>query len=113
MIAHYVRDHRADWMGRRIFANLLVRDDDDVVVLARNETGRANMVRYPKAQMAATTVLERGVHVCVGDVAAQYPGHPAKPYSSFLILPIYLDGAIVGAVSIDSSEEVSLRLRVR
>jgi hypothetical protein len=99
-----VRDHRADFDGKAIFANLLVDAGVDIVVVARDTVHRKGRVRCPRDRMAAAHVFDTGERVVVGDLQKEFPGHAPKPYSSFLIVPIYLGGKIVGAVSIDSSE---------
>jgi putative methionine-R-sulfoxide reductase with GAF domain len=104
-IAQYARDHRADWKGRSIFANLLVEDGDDLVVIARNEPHRTPEARYPKAQMAAAAAFRTGDTVLVGDLEAEWPDQRNKRYSSILVLPIYLEGKIAGALSLDSEEK--------
>ena len=107
VVALYVRDHRADWKGRSIFANLLIEDGEDLVVIARSETHRLPAARYPRAQLAASKVFDTGEAEVVGDLLVEYPGEAskAKKYSSILVLPIYLGEKIAGVVSLDSEEK--------
>jgi putative methionine-R-sulfoxide reductase with GAF domain len=105
VITQYVRDHRGDWGGRSIFANLLVPDGDEIVVLARNQEHRKAKVRCQKRDMLSTEVFETGEIFVVGDLQSEHPGSPKKPYSSFMVMPIRLGTMIVGAVSVDSAEK--------
>jgi len=104
IIAQYVRDHRGDRKGRSIFANLLIEDGPDIVVLARDQEHRKPMVRCPRSEMIATSVFETGEIEAVGDLRKEFPHLPQKPYSSFMVVPIRLGTKIVGSVSIDSAE---------
>jgi len=104
IIAQYVRDHRGDFAGRSIFANLLVVDGEDIVVLARDREHRQPAVRCRRSEMVATEVFLTGEIQVIGDLVTQIPNAPKKPYSSFMVMPIRLGKAIVGALSIDSAE---------
>lgn len=105
LIACYVRDHRRDWAKTTIFANLLVEEDDELVVVARDRDHRDGRARYPKQQMLAWTAISTGAPALTGDVHVDFPKtDPGKPYSSILAIPIHRNGVVVGAVSIDSSQ---------
>ncbi len=104
LIAAYVRDHRRDQARPTIFANLLAEEGDELVVIARDRDHRAGHARYAKKDMLAGTVIAEGIPVVTGDLYGEYPGTPpGKAYKSILVIPVYRDGEVVGAVSIDSS----------
>lgn len=106
LIASYVRDHRCDWETPTIFANLLVDDGEDLVVIARDQDHRHARARYPKAGMLAAKALASGEPILTGDVYRDYPDTvPGKAYSSVLAIPIHCDGQVVGVVSVDSSQK--------
>ena len=49
-------------------------------------------------------MIAEGIPVVTGDLYGEYPGTPpGKAYKSILVIPVYRDGEVVGAVSIDSS----------
>lgn len=112
VIVIHVRDHRGDHTKGRVFANLLLPDGEDLVVVARDPTLQGDRFRrdvpkrYKKVLLAAGRALESGSPVSVGDVAQQYPEGPQnKPYASILALPVF--GSVgeqpIGVVCIDSS----------
>ncbi len=103
-IALYVRDHRRNSGTPTIFANLLVADGDELVVVARDREHRVARARYPKARMLAWEAIETGLVQLTGDVRIDYPGMAeGKPYTSILAIPVFYRGQRVAAVSIDSS----------
>jgi hypothetical protein len=103
-IAQYVRDHRRNSGTPTIFANLLVVEGDELVVVARDREHRVTRARYPKLRMPAWEAMETGLVQLTGDVRADYPGMAAgRPYNSILAIPVYHRGQRVAAVSIDSS----------
>lgn len=105
LIASYVRDHRSDLNRKKIFVNLLVRDGDELVVIARSDTQRPIPQRYKREECQIMwEAIEQGVTRCTGDVYADSPKTPkGKPYSSVLALPLKLDKRVVGGVSVDSA----------
>lgn len=104
LIAAYVRDHRRDVSAKVIFANLLVGDGDEMVVIARDRTHRIGGARYPKAQMIAARAFDTGRPQIVGELYAEWPETVGeKPYRSILAIPVFLGDHAVGVVSIDSS----------
>jgi hypothetical protein len=113
LVASYVRGHRADSSGTVIFANLLVEDGDDLVVVARDSYHyhRSDNARYPKHSMVAWYAMQAMGEVFVGDVKQVTPELTArKPYRSVLAIPLVTDTGdgsgthVVGVVSIDSAE---------
>lgn len=106
LIAAYVRDHRLDWSSKpTIFANLLVEDGADLVVVARDSEHRSTPARYPKDKMLAWTALTTGEAAVTGDVCRDFPETSRdRSYRSILAVPVHRDGQVVGVVSIDSSQ---------
>jgi hypothetical protein len=103
-IAQFVRDHRRNSGIPTIFANLLVVDGEDLVVVARDREHRVTMARYPKRPMLAWVSLETGLVQLTGDLRRDYPETAVgKPYVSILVIPLFYKGERVGVVSIDSS----------
>lgn len=105
LIASYVRDHRSDLKGRKIFVNLLVRRDQELEVIARSDNRRPVPQRYqPEECQVMWEALRQGVTLCSGDIYADCPKTPkGKPYNSILAIPIKLDTRVVGGVSVDSA----------
>jgi hypothetical protein len=106
LIASFVRDHRADKAGTTIFANLLVEDGDDLVVVARDRPHRQPQCRHPKVGMLAWRCISSGQDQVSGDIYRDFPDTPpGKKYLSVLVTPIKAsDGRVLGAVSVDSSK---------
>jgi|JI10StandDraft_1071094.scaffolds.fasta_scaffold28831_4 hypothetical protein len=105
LISLYVRDHRGDLKdSKKIFANLLVRDGDEVVVVRRSGSDRPFPLRYGRESCGlAWEALRSGAAQVTGDVFVDFPNTPkTKKYRSVLVLPVKLQGAVLGAVSIDS-----------
>jgi hypothetical protein len=104
LIASYVRDHRRDVGAKQIFANLLVGEGDEMVVIARDQAHRSGTARYPKVRMIAARALESGKPQLVGELYEEWPETDgSKPYHSILAIPVFLENKTVGVVSIDSS----------
>jgi hypothetical protein len=104
LIASYVRDHRLDTGGTKIFANLLIREGDDVVVIARDRAHRRQLARYPATGMLVAVAISTGEPQVCGDTWLDYPDIAKdKPYRSILVIPVRLGHEVVGAVSIDSA----------
>lgn len=104
LIATYVRDHRRDLGAKHIFANLLIGDGDEMVVVARDRAHRTNSARYLKKRMVAARALETGRTQLVGELYEEWPDTDGeKPYRSILAIPVFLGNRTVGVVSIDSS----------
>jgi hypothetical protein len=105
LIASYVRDHRSDLKGKKIFVNLLIRDGEELVVVARSDLKRPIPQRYKADEcLVMWTAIETGVTQFTGDVYIDSPATPAgKPYNSVLAMPIKLDKKVVGGVSVDSA----------
>ena len=113
-IAQFVRDHRRDSGSPTIFANLLVADGDDLVVVARDREHRITMARYPKAPMLAWEAITTGLVQLTGDVRTDYPDTArGKPYTSILTIPVFHRGRPVAAVCIDSSSRYHFDLEWR
>lgn len=88
LIATYVRDHRRDVRAKQIFANLLIGDGDDMVVVARDRPHRTGSARYPKKRMLAARALETGRTQLVGELYAEWPDtEGSKSYRSILSDP--------------------------
>ena len=104
LIVSFVRGHRADPSGTEIFANLLVEDGNDLVVVARNQDHRNPGARYPKDGMLAWGAILSGNSVCMGDIKKCAPSQAStKPYRSIMAIPVMGEDRILGAVSIDST----------
>jgi len=104
LIVSFVRGHRADPSGTEIFANLLVEDGDDLVVVARNQDHRNPGARYPKDGMVAWGAISSGNAVCMGDIKKCIPYQAStKPYRSIMAIPVMGEDRILGVVSIDST----------
>lgn len=120
VIVSHVRDHRGNHEHVEVFANLLLIDGDDLVVVARDpnlttskDLKRTTPARYPRAVLAAGRAIEGRTVVSVGDYHLEYRELPKnKPYRSVLAIPLLKgsletgpDGEtqIVGALCIDSS----------
>jgi hypothetical protein len=105
LIASFVRDHRSDLRGKRIFVNLLVAEGEELVVVARSDPKRPVPQRYKADEcLVAWTAITEGVTQFTGDIYADCPGTPrGKPYNSVLVIPIKLDKRVLGAVSVDSA----------
>lgn len=105
LIAQYVRDHRHDHRALIVFANLLVEDGDEMVVVARDQPHRPGPSRHPKSCSIVYKALHEGEPQCTGNVYGDYPDTiPGKRYKSILAIPVKLDGQVLGVVSIDSSK---------
>jgi hypothetical protein len=104
LIVSYVRDHRIDPKGTTVFANLLIEDGEDLVVVARDHTHRTSGARYPKRGLVAWLAIATGNAQIVGDVLREFPDTARdKKYRSILVIPVRYGKKVVGAVSIDSS----------
>lgn len=112
VIVLHVRDHRGDHTRVRVFANLLLVDREEMVVVARDPIlqtenyRRDTPKRHRKALLAAGRAVESGNVVSVGDLRLQYPEGPQdKPYVSILALPLFGRSSPqpIGALSIDST----------
>jgi hypothetical protein len=105
LIASYVRDHRSDLKGKRIFVNLLLADGEELVVVARSDPRRPVPQRYKADEcLVMWTAVAEGVTQFTGDVYTDCPATPrGKPYNSVLAIPIKLDKRVLGGVSIDSA----------
>ena len=113
-IAQYVRDHRRDSGSPTIFANLLIAEGDDLVVIARDREHRTPLARYRKDGMLAWSVIATGQVQFTGDVQRDSPETAVgKPYSSILVIPVLYRKMIVGAVSIDSPSRYHFDLEWR
>ncbi len=105
LIAMYVRAHRHDRRDPTIFANLLMLDGDDVVVVARDRPHRRPNARYPKEQMLATRAIEECMPLVSGNIQRDYPAMGKdRGYRSVLVIPVRLGHEVVGAVSVDSTQ---------
>jgi GAF domain-containing protein len=105
LIASYVRGHRSDPAGTKIFANLLVEDGADVVVVARDHEHRLAGVRYPKTSLVAWDTIQSGEMAVIGDIEREAPGSVrSRKYRSIMVLPIMNEGRVLGAVSVDSTK---------
>jgi hypothetical protein len=108
LIALYVRDHRYDIKGEKVFVNLLVRRTEDTVdVISRADPGRPTPKRYRSDECALVwKVITTGAAQVTGHVYEDFPGTgPGKAYLSIIALPIRLGNRVLGAVSIDSGEK--------
>jgi len=106
LVVAYVRAHRADRKGTAIFANLLIEDGDEMVVVARNQEHREPLSRQSKMTSLAWNALKSGDIMVTGDVYDDYPETPpGKPYWSVLAIPVRLGYDTVAVVCVDSSRK--------
>lgn len=111
LIVSHVRDHRGNHRRVAVFANLVLPDGENLVVVARDtnlhsrDQKRETPKRYPRGALAVARALESGQVVSVGDYRLEYPESPKnKPYSSILAIPLVAcDSRVVGVLSIDST----------
>lgn len=105
LIASYVRDHRSDLKGRKIFVNLVVSRGHGLEVIARSDDQRPVPQHYrPEECLVMWTALQEGLTQFTGDIYTDCPKTPkGKPYNSVLAIPIKLDKQVVGGVSVDSA----------
>lgn len=107
-IVSFVRSHRSDIDQVKIFANLLVEEGENLVILRRDSNCKRALKAYPKDGLLAGRALELGTIAGTGLIGHEFPETPGnKPYRSVLIIPILPLGRSkkpLGAVSIDSSE---------
>ncbi|THJ22201.1 MAG: hypothetical protein CAF44_006285 [Nitrospira sp. CG24D] len=115
VIVLHVRDHGGNFRNDRprVFANLLLEDGTDLVVIARDrfshspEYQRPIPARYPKATMLCGRAMQTRKVLSVGVLSHAYPeGQQNKPYKSILAIPLFGAESDVpyGALSIDCSE---------
>lgn len=114
VVVLHVRDHRGSFRDERseVFANLLLVDGDELVVVARDKVSHSTQyqrpvpARYPKATMLCGRAIESKKVLSVGLLAQAYPEGPTnKPYKSILAMPLFSarDDVPYGALSIDCS----------
>lgn len=102
LIAKYVRAHREDTNETEIFANLLVPDRHEMVVVARDSSHRKSGARYLRDGLLVAKAFDANEVYWTGDVQADY-GLKGKPYKSVIAMPVRdRRGNPVGVVSIDS-----------
>lgn len=108
VMAHYVRNSRADHTGRVIFANLLAPDESGAYfdVVARDLEHRIPNARYEASNIGAVAkAYSTGDAVTVNDLVKEYPAtQQEKKYRSILAVPLNNGSQILGIISIDSSE---------
>lgn len=107
LAANYVRDHRSRYGSKTIVANLLVRDGaDGVRVIGRSDPGRPLQRYAADERKLVWEVLETGNPKLTGDVYADFPTpRTDRKYCSILVLPVWFQGHVVAAVSIDSEDK--------
>lgn len=106
LVVSFVRDHRSDRRGSMVFANLLVRRGESLVVIARDKDHRAPDSSLPLRGTAAGDAFRSGSSVSTGDVENDYPlGPRRKPYCSVLAIPVRYADRVVGIVTIDSARK--------
>lgn len=114
VVVLHIRDHRGSFRDERpeVFANLLLVDGDELVVVARDKVSHSTQyqrpvpVRYPKATMLCGRAIESKKVISVGLLTQAYPEGPTnKPYKSILAMPLFgaRDDVPYGALSIDCS----------
>ncbi|MEO8844578.1 MAG: GAF domain-containing protein [Kofleriaceae bacterium] len=108
LIASYIRDHRSDVKGKKLFANLLVKDGiEHVKVIARADNNRPIGQRYTRDECTLVWgAFESRSAQMTGNLQEAIPSTPLdKKYKSILTLPIIFRDEVVGVVSIDSEEK--------
>ena len=112
LIANYVRSWRRDIGAKKIFANLLIIDrrrPHEIKVVARDREGvfDARLLNTPRDldSLRIAECVATGARCVVGDLSLESPG-AVEPYRSILGIPLkrWNDGAVIGVLSIDSSE---------
>lgn len=119
VIVLHVRDHQGNFKEdrKRVFANLLIEDGAELVVVARDSVSmqssqykRATPTRYAKETMLCGRAIASRQALSVGDLVRSYPEGPKnKPYRSIFAVPLFsaqndTQDAPYGALSIDCSE---------
>ena len=98
VIVLHVRDHRGNFRDDRIevFANLLLVDGQDLVVVARDKGShsvryhRPVPARHARSAMLCGRAIESKKVLTVGLLTQAYPEGPVnKPYKSILALPLF------------------------
>jgi hypothetical protein len=114
LIVSHVRDHRGSHQEDEydVFANLLLPDGADLVVVARDRALRSKDYsrpvpkRYPTAALLCGEAIAKRQVLSVGDIHRERLGTPRdKPYNSVLAVPIErADGSgMLGVLSVDST----------
>ncbi len=103
-IVDTVRAYRNDLSGSKIYSNLLVPDNDELVVIIRNAPDRSNGTRYKKTDLACSEVLNTKKPTFLGDVS-QITNRELS-YKSFMAIPVldYTKTKCLAIVTIDSTE---------
>lgn len=111
-IVVHVRDARGSHRHLEVFASLLMEDDDNLIVVARDrwlgspQHQRPVPVTYPKGIMLGTRAMVSRRALSVGDLCREYPEAPKnKPYRSILAIPVIGtdETSVLAVVSVDSS----------
>jgi len=98
VIVLHVRDHRGNFRDDRIevFANLLLVDGQDLVVVARDKGShsvrfhRPVPARHARSAMLCGRAIESKKVLTVGLLIQAYPEGPVnKPYKSIVALPLF------------------------
>ena len=99
VIVLHVRDHQGNFKcdRPRVFANLLIDDGTELVVIARDSISRSSSeyqrttpARYPKETMLCGRAIKSRRVISVGDLVIAYPEGPkTKPYRSILSFPLF------------------------
>ena len=114
VIVMHVRDHRGSVRKDRpeVFANLLLTDVSDMVVVARDSAlcatayQRRIPARYPKTAVLCGRAVDAKQVLTIGDLTEEYQEAPQnKPYRSIMAVPLFASGRdhAYGALSVDSS----------
>jgi hypothetical protein len=103
-IVKHVREYRNDFAGVKIYSNLLIRQEDEIEVVVRNDPNRRVPCRYPKDSLLCNEVFDTSTTTTCGDVSCY--SHRQTDYKSFMALPVcdYKDGRCLAVVTIDSTE---------
>ena len=115
VIVLHVRDHRGNFRNDRprVFANLLLEDGADLIVVVRDSFSHSPQyhrpipTRYPKSTLLCGRAIEARKVLSVGVLTQQYPEGPTnKPYKSILAIPLFgAQGDLpYGALSVDCSQ---------
>ncbi len=108
LVASYVRDHRSRFGSRGILANLLVRDGDHFVVIARSDGLRPVPQTYTREQV---TLVARAIDTAeakvTGDLYGDFPNTvPGRNIAASSSFPYGFEGLWSGPSRMDQHQEM-------
>ncbi|WP_143735043.1 GAF domain-containing protein [Methylocaldum sp. 14B] len=103
-IVEHVREYRGDLYGTKIYSNLLIREGEEIVVVARDSPSRKEGVRYSKDALLSSKVFDEIKAISCGRARDHTERH--IEYESFMALPVvdYNNNTCLAVITIDSTE---------